>query len=142
MLVEISHLNDAQIDALFQMYQFEWWTRGRKRDDVREMVKHSDEIIALWDSETRQLVAFARVLTDYVYRGLILDVIVESSYRGRGVGQKLMKSILDRPSLAKVEQFSLFCLPEMVPFYEKWGFADLVDSMRLMILTRSTLAQS
>ncbi|MBP0016735.1 MAG: hypothetical protein J7647_04160 [Cyanobacteria bacterium SBLK] len=69
MLVEISHLNDGQINDLFQMYQVEWWTRGRKHDDVQEMLKHSDEIVAFCDSETEQLVAFARVLTDYVYRG-------------------------------------------------------------------------
>lgn len=140
MLVEISHLNDAQINDLLQMYQVEWWTRGRKRDDVQEMLKYSDEIVAFCDSETRQLVAFARVLTDYVYRGLILDVIVKPSFRDRGVGRKLMKSLLDRPSLAKVEKFTLFCLPEMMPFYEKCGFVEILDSMRSMKLIRSNLS--
>ncbi|WP_204104006.1 MULTISPECIES: GNAT family N-acetyltransferase [Spirulina sp. CCY15215] len=108
MLIEISHLNDAQVDDLLQMYQVEWWTRGRKREDVQEMLKHSDQVVAFCDSETGQLVAFARILTDYVYRGLIFDVIVNLSYRGQGVGRKLMESILDRPELAKVGNFGLF----------------------------------
>ena len=137
MLVEISHLNDAQINDLLQMYQVEWWTRGRKHDDIQEMLKHSDEIVAFCDSETGRLVAFARVLTDYVYRGLILDVIVETAYRGRGVGRRLIESLLARPQLAKVERFVLFCLPEMMPFYGKWGFVEIVGSTRPMRLTRS-----
>lgn len=37
--------------------------------------------------------AFARILTDYVYKALILDVIVEPAYRGRGLGRLLMESI-------------------------------------------------
>ncbi|MGK7925329.1 MAG: GNAT family N-acetyltransferase [Spirulina sp.] len=137
MLVEISQLNDAQIDDLLQMYQAEWWTRGRKRADVQEMLKHSDEIFAFCHGETGRLVAFARVLTDYVYRALIFDVIVEPAYRGRGVGRRLMESILTCPELTKVEHFALSCLPEMIPFYEKWGFVEVFGPGRPLRLTRS-----
>lgn len=60
---------------------------GEKYDDVQEMLKHPDEVVAFCDSQTGRLVAFACILTDYVYGALIFDVIVDPSYRGQGVGQ-------------------------------------------------------
>ena len=57
------------------------------------MLRQSDLLIGLCDSERRHLMAFARILTDYVYKALILDVIVEPAYRGRGLGRLLMESI-------------------------------------------------
>lgn len=56
-------------------------TDDRQRDDVTRMLEHSDEIIGLVDSETEKLIAFARILTDYTYKGLIFDVIVAQPYR-------------------------------------------------------------
>ncbi|MFM8004674.1 MAG: GNAT family N-acetyltransferase, partial [Dolichospermum sp.] len=31
----------------------------------------------------------------------------------------------------KVENIALFCLPEMIPFYQTWGFTDVVK-LKLM----------
>jgi hypothetical protein len=45
-------LNDSQIIDLYNLYQSEWWTKGRKLEDVRKMVDHSDEVIAFSDPET------------------------------------------------------------------------------------------
>ncbi|ETI67402.1 N-acetyltransferase GCN5 [Neobacillus vireti LMG 21834] len=63
------------------MFQAEWWTQGRELDDVGIMVKNSDIIIGFSDVETDELIGFARVLTDFIYKALILDVMVSKSYR-------------------------------------------------------------
>lgn len=67
------------------MYQNEWWTRSRELADVRRMLRHCDIVVAFCDPAEKRLVAFARVITDYVYKALILDVIVAPSHRGKGV---------------------------------------------------------
>lgn len=44
----------------------------------------------------------------------------------------MMNEIINHPTLSRVEQYELYCLDEMVPFYEKWGFSDGLADLRLM----------
>jgi GNAT superfamily N-acetyltransferase len=128
----IDRLSDEQLEDLYRMYQAEWWTRGRKKADIENMLEHSDLIVAFCDSQSKQLVAFSRILSDRVYRAFIFDFVVEPSYRGRGLGRILMEAIVNHPDLKSVERLGLICLPEMIPFYQKWGFTDDVGELRLM----------
>jgi predicted GNAT family N-acyltransferase len=79
-----------------------------------------------------RLVGFARVLTDFVYEALVLDVIVAEDLRGTGLGAALMNAIVNHPRLALVRTIELACQPELVSFYERWGFTDKVGRSRLM----------
>lgn len=135
----VSTLTDEQIVQLHQLYQNEWWSRGRSLDDVRKMLAFSDVVVGVCDSETNRLVAFARVLSDRVYKALVLDVIVASDYRSRGLGRSLMEQILEHPELADVRHVELYCLPEMAPFYRKWGFS--ADLGQLLFMRREGTAR-
>ena len=128
----VQSLTDDQIEQLHQLYQNEWWTQGRSLDDVRRIVDFSDFVFGICESESKRLVAFARVLTDRVVKVLIFDVIVEPDYRGRGLGAALMEQMLGHPELSGVKHFELYCLPELAPFYEQWGFSGELGRLLLM----------
>ena len=68
------------------------------------------------------MIGFTRVLTDFVYRATIYDVIVKPTHRKIGLGTRLIDAVVNHPKLASVEQIALYCLPEMIPFYERWDF--------------------
>lgn len=129
---QVSDLSERQIDDLHDMFEGEWWTEGRDRADVETMLEHSDEVVGLRDSDTGELVAFARVLTDYVYRAFVFDVIVEESRRGSGLGRRIMDAVVEHPSLSEVERLELYCSEDQTSFYEQWGFSTDVGSSRLM----------
>ncbi len=122
-------LDEMQTEALWQLYQHEWWSAGRELADVRTLVASPHNIIfAAIDSPTNKLVGFARVISDRIYKALILDVIVDPAWRDRGLGKMIMERVLHDPRLAEVRHFELYCKPEMEPFYDKWGFtAELGD---------------
>jgi predicted GNAT family N-acyltransferase len=128
----IDHLTDAQIEELHTLFQSEWWTKGRQLDDVRRMVQHTDIIIAFCESNTQKLVAFTRILTDYVYKALVFDVIVAAPYRNTGLGRQLMDAVANHPALKAVRHIELYCLPELVPFYQQWGFTTELGELRFM----------
>ena len=131
-LLPLNLLNDTQVRQLHQLYQNEWWTKGRTLDDVRRMLDHSDYVFGLCEPQTDELVAFARVLTDRIFKAFIFDVIVAPRYRGHRVGAAMMDRILAHPDLASVKHFELYCLPELVPFYEQWGFSADVGAIVLL----------
>ncbi len=85
----VNRLTCAHIEQLWRMYQGEWWSRGRNLNDVRRAVEHSDLICAYCDPATGRLAAFARVLTDFVYKAVIFDVIVDRPVRRLGLGRML-----------------------------------------------------
>lgn len=133
---QVEQLTDDQVADLHALYQQEWWTTGRTLEDVRRMLAGSDVVIGYVERDRGRLVAFARVLSDFVYKALVLDVIVAANHRGAGLGRTLMTAVMEHPKLENVRHFELYCLPEMLPFYEAWGFtAD--TGVTFMRLTRT-----
>jgi len=127
----IYSLSTKQIDDLHKLYENEWWTNNRSFEETKACVEGSQICIGLVN-EKKQLVGFARVLTDYIFKALIFDVIVSDEYRGNGLGDKLMSLIKKHPKLDKVKCFELYCLPEMFPYYRRHGFSEKVGEIKLM----------
>ena len=128
----VDTLSETQVEDLHRLYQNEWWTEGRTLEDVRRMLDATRILVAFANAETDRLIAFARVITDQVYKALVLDVIVDPGARKKGLGSELMDSILNHPVLAQVRHFELYCRPELIPFYERWGFKEVGDGLLFM----------
>jgi hypothetical protein len=120
----VEQLDAPHVNDLVALYQNEWWSKGRTADDVRKMLAHSDIVFGLVEAESDRLVGFARVITDRVYRGTVYDVIVAGDRRGNELGKLLMDAVTAHPDVAMIESLELHCLPELEPFYAKWGFAQ------------------
>lgn len=127
----VNQLDETQISELVELYKNEFWSHNRTYQGVVKMLAASDIIIALVNEE-KELIAFCRILTDFVYRGVLYDVIVKPSYRKMGFGAKLLDEVVNHPQLKEVENMALFCLPEMIPFYQRWGFTNEVVKLELM----------
>jgi ribosomal protein S18 acetylase RimI-like enzyme len=136
----VSTLTKPQISELTEMYRQEFWSRDRTEVDVEKMLANSDIVIGIVDGQDH-LVGFTRVMTDFVYRAVIYDVIVKSTHRQQGLGRQLLDAIVEHPQLKNVEYLGLFCLPEMMPFYEQWGFVDSGE-LQLMLRLHKPLPKS
>ena len=127
----IYNLSKSQADDLYNLYQNEWWTKGRKRNDIDIMLENSDIIIAIED-DRHHLIGFARVLSDYIYKAMIFDVIIDKRHRGKGLGKILIENILNLTELKNVKNFELYCLDEVTNFYKKYGFEKVSDNLTFM----------
>lgn len=118
--VTFSEKKSLQPEQLLTLFQQAPWAKGRTLSDAREMLRHTDVAMCAWDGD--HLVGFGRVLTDFVYRATIWDVIVDEAYQKQGIGAEIVQRILHHPRLKKVE---LFWLCTRRPgFYEKLGFSS------------------
>jgi predicted GNAT family N-acyltransferase len=136
--MQITHqLTEQQIQQLHQLYQNEYWSKGRSLEDTFRCVQGSSIIFGFVEGENLQ--AFARVVTDYVFKAFIFDVIVSEQLRARGVGKQIVESILNHPELKKVKHIELYCLPELFSFYSQFGFTQDIASMQLMRRDRDLL---
>ena len=118
--VTFSEKKSLQPEQLLTLFQQAPWAKERTLNDARDMLRHTDVALCAWDGD--QLVGFGRVLTDFVYRATIWDVIVDEAYQKQGIGAEIVQRILHHPRLKKVE---LFWLCTRRPgFYEKLGFSS------------------
>jgi predicted GNAT family N-acyltransferase len=127
-----------RLPELMALFAEQWWTKGRRVDDVTAMLDHTDLIATVTDTDTGQLLGFARVLTDFTYVAVLLDVIVAEAARGKGFGAMLMNALVDHPRLAHVESLELSCQENLEAFYARWGFTARVGGSRLMRRTTSS----
>ena len=124
-------LDERLIEQLHSLYRGEWWSNGRSLEETRRCVAGSQLCFALLD-EADQLLAFTRVLTDFIFKAVIFDVIVAPAHRGQGLGDELMQHVLQHERLRQVRHVELYCLPEMFAWYRRHGFSDEVGAVRLM----------
>ena len=129
---QITGLRDPQIKRLHALFQREWWTAGRSLDDTRRLLAGPSLVFALAEEHNDELVGFARVITDGVFKALVFDVIVDDAHRGQRLGARLMDWITAHPEVARVKHVELYCRPDMVPFYERWGLTTEVGDIVLM----------
>jgi len=90
----VERLDGDLPEQLHRLYLAEWWTHRRNLDDVRRMLEGSDVVLGLVDEDTGALAGFARVITDFVFKALVLDVIVEAGCRGTGLAARLHDAFL------------------------------------------------
>lgn len=114
------HLATETLDELRELYDEHPAWGERDREDVKRSLQESDEVVGVRDSEG-DLVACARVLTDYQYYAMVYDVIVAESRRRQGIGSALMETVVTHFNLQGID-ISLNCREELVPFYEECGF--------------------
>jgi len=132
----IYKFSDEHIKQLHQLYKEVWWAKDRSLDDTTNCVRGSQICIGILDNDDK-LIGFTRVISDFIYKAIIFDVIVNDDHRGNGLGQKLMSLVNSHEKLQKVKHFELYCLPEMESFYANFGFSTEVGGIKLM---RSTNA--
>lgn len=126
----VNSLDSEQIKKLNELYQNEWWCKGRSIEDTEKVVFRSSIVFGAIDGEI--LIGFARILTDYVFKAIIFDVIVDPNYRKNGVGSMIMGAIKQHDDLKAVKHFELYCRSDMVPYYQEHGFTDNLGDMQIM----------
>ncbi len=122
---------EERIAQVHSLYTQTWWAKDRSLEQTIRCVNGSQICVGIVDDENN-LVGFARVLSDYIFKAIIFDVIVCSTQRGSGLGSQLIDLIQNHKDLDGVKTFELYCLPEMESYYEKFGFSSDVGCVSLM----------
>lgn len=84
-------------------------------------------------------VGFARVVTDFATIAYVGDVFILEAYRGRGLGKRLVKAVMDHPDLQSLRLW-LLGTKDAHELYRKFGFQRVVETPlldRFMIIRNS-----
>ncbi|MFA9272010.1 MAG: GNAT family N-acetyltransferase [Baekduiaceae bacterium] len=110
-----------------------YWSPGVPRDVVERAIAHSIPF-GLYAPGGAQA-GFARVVTDRAVFAYIADVFVLPEHRGRGLGVRLVETILAHPDLQGLRRIELQTL-DAHGLYAQCGFSPAGDPARIMEIVR------
>jgi GNAT superfamily N-acetyltransferase len=110
-----------------------YWANGISREVLEKSIENA---LCFGVYHQGNQVGFARVITDFATTAYIGDVFILESFRGRGLGTLLVKTIVGHPELANLRLWILGTR-DAHGLYEKAGFKRTADTQaadRFMIL--------
>jgi GNAT superfamily N-acetyltransferase len=97
-----------------------YWGFGRPREDQDRLIDQAARVVGVYDGDRQ--IGFCRAASDGTSFVYLADVYVLDSYRGRGIGEALVREMVERGPLAQLRW--LLHTTDMHPLYRKLGFAE------------------
>ena len=105
-----------------------YWAAGRTMDEVQTTMD-SSVCFGIYLDEVQ--IGFARVITDYVVFGYLMDVFIAKEHRGNGYSSILIDAMMNEPVLKNIKIWRL-ATSDAHFLYEKFGFKALAHPENMM----------
>lgn len=112
--------DEMDFDKITGMLKDAFWCIGIGKREVIKGAQNSALVVGVFTDDNEQI-GFSRVISDKTRFGYILDVIVDEPYRKQGIGQSMVRYIMDHPDLKEVYQW-LLITKDAHGVYQKVGF--------------------
>jgi predicted N-acetyltransferase YhbS len=97
-----------------------YWAAGRPRETVDHLIDTAARVVGLYDGDRQ--IGFCRAASDGTSFVYLADVYVLPEYRGRRLGEELVREMVENGELASLRW--ILHTSDMHPLYRKFGFGD------------------
>lgn len=105
-----------------------YWAAGRTIEEVQKTI---DSSVCFGIYLDNKQIGFARVITDYVVFGYVMDVFIAEEHRGKGYSSVLIENMMNEPVLKDIKIWRL-ATTDAHFLYEKFGFTALEHPEKMM----------
>ena len=95
-----------------------YWASGRSRETQDRLIDEATRVVGLYQGKRQ--IGFCRAVTDGVSFVYLADVYVLEEYRGRGLGEQMVREMVEGGDLGHLKW--LLHTSDMHPLYRKLGF--------------------
>jgi glucosamine-phosphate N-acetyltransferase len=130
-----SDIENGFLESLDSLRKASDLDKGVGKDILRKIIANPDYIIHVAEINGK-IVGSTTLLIEqkFIHNGgrvgHIEDVVVSKEYEGRGIGIKLVSSLLEKAKVMNCYKTILDCQNELIPFYERIGFKKESNQMR------------
>jgi GNAT superfamily N-acetyltransferase len=97
-----------------------YWAKGRSRETQDRLIDEASRVVGLYGDGHQ--IGFCRAFTDGLAVAYLADVYVLADYRGRGLGEALVREMVHHGPYAHIKW--LLHTTDMHPLYRKLGFGE------------------
>ena len=110
-------------DDIVRLLRMTYWANRRSVEQIERSV-HNSSCYGIYLEGKKQLVGFARVISDYATTYYLCDVIIDTAYQHKGLGTALI-SIVSLPEYSGLR--GVLITRDAHALYKKFGFEVLND---------------
>jgi len=114
---------------LQHLYSFTRWGKGRSIDQIERMLNASSLCFSVYFDD--MMVAFCRILTDFIFRASLWDIMVHPDHQGQGLGSALLDYAIFHPAVKDIPLILTYS-SELGSFLEQRGFKKEAGAMMLL----------
>lgn len=115
----LARIPDDRIPEVVELVRDASWNARWSEQTLQDATRDAPILVGV--EHAGRLIGTARALSDRAKMTYVMDVVVEPSWRGRGIGRALIEHLLRHP-WAQTCWASLHTLPGTAAFYEPLGF--------------------
>ncbi|HYL62031.1 MAG TPA: GNAT family N-acetyltransferase [Candidatus Methylomirabilis sp.] len=115
-------------DVIHDFLSSSYWSAGVPRELLKRAIENS---LSFGVYVSGKQAGFARAITDRATFAYLADVFILDSFRGRGLGKQLIRSIHAHPDLQSLRRWHLVTR-DAHDLYCQFGFSSLSDPLRHM----------
>lgn len=112
---------DMQMDVVHGFLQRAPWSPGIPRELVQRAARNS-MVAGVFAPDGGQ-VGYARLVTDHAAFGWVCDVFVHEDHRGRGLARRMVRALLEHPSVKSLRR-TMLATDDAHGVYRPLGFRD------------------
>ena len=130
-----SDIENGFLESLDSLRNASNLNKDTARDILKKIIENPDHIIQVAEVDGK-VVGSTTLLIEQKFIhgggkvGHIEDVVVSKEFEGRGIGMKLVTSLLEIAKAKNCYKTILDCKEELNPFYERIGFKQESNQMR------------
>ena len=130
-----SDLENGFLESLDNLRQTSNLEQNSVKNILKKILENENHIIHVAELDGKivgstTLLIEQKFIHEGGFVGHIEDVVVNKEFEGRGIGMKLVLSLLDVAKEKKCYKTILNCEDKLIPFYEKIGFKQKSTEMR------------
>ncbi len=124
-IASVEIVDSVEKNAFITLYrEAGWWREEYDKDpSFIDGIVSGSLLFAVAISADRQMVGMARAVSDGCSDAYIQDVVVARDFRGRGIGARLERRLIEELLKRGVDWIGLIAEPESVEFHRRQGFA-------------------
>jgi ribosomal protein S18 acetylase RimI-like enzyme len=126
--IEIRFITSWKEDEVVELYKAGgWWKESYNKSAINSMIAGSFVFAIAIDSTTGKAIGMGRVLSDGTSDAYIQDMVVLPAYQGLGIGERLVKSLIDHCISKGIVWIGLIAEPGKDSFYMAMGLKPMKD---------------
>ena len=122
--MEIKIVKTADIQQIINLYKDAgWWKEendGIDPDFIQKIISGSFCFVIAVEND--KIIGMGRSISDGVSDAYIQDVAVLSEFRGKGLGKRIMDTLVDFLLKNNITWIGLISEPGAISFYDRYGF--------------------
>ncbi len=111
---QVEGITADQLDGFFV-----GWPNPPSPETHLRLLTNSDHVVLAVDDAFSKVIGFVNAVSDHVLSAYIPLLEVLPDYQGRGIGQELIRQMLEK--LKGLYMIDLICDRELEPFYVRFG---------------------